>query len=117
MKVTPPLFFLFIFIFLRIVVHCDMEVFIWRVESLTVQHILLGPAALKATKTRRFICHQIHITGYFFGIMLLFSADSRNLGKFHRTHFSSLKVNIQDFLQVFKGSGIGKMEDNLRNSE
>ena len=23
------------------------------------------------------------------------------------------KVNIQDFLQVFQGSGIGKMEDNI----
>ena len=28
-----------------------------------------------------------------------------------------LKVNIQDFLQVFKGSGIGKIEDNLTSED
>ena len=28
-----------------------------------------------------------------------------------------LKVNIQDFLQVFQGSGIGKMEDNLTSAD
>ena len=27
------------------------------------------------------------------------------------------KVNIQDFLQVFQGSGIGKMEDNLTSAD
>ena len=26
-------------------------------------------------------------------------------------------VNIQDFLQVFQGSGIGKMEDNLTSTD
>ena len=30
---------------------------------------------------------------------------------FHLNHLNT-KVNIQDFLQVFKGRGIGKMEDN-----
>ena len=27
------------------------------------------------------------------------------------------RVNIQDFLHVFKGSGIGKMEDNLTSAD
>ena len=28
-----------------------------------------------------------------------------------------IKVNKQDFLQVFQGSGIGKIEDNLRSAD
>ena len=31
--------------------------------------------------------------------------------------FNQGKVNIQDFLQVFQGSGIGKMEDNLTSPD
>ena len=31
--------------------------------------------------------------------------------------YCSCKVNIQDFLQVFQGSGIGKMEDNLTSAD
>ena len=29
----------------------------------------------------------------------------------------TVEVNIQDFLQVFQGSGIGKMEDNLTSAD
>ena len=28
-----------------------------------------------------------------------------------------IMVNIQDFLQVFQGSGIGKMEDNITSAD
>ena len=33
------------------------------------------------------------------------------------TTSSLCKVNKQDFLQVFQGSGIGKMEDNLTSAD
>ena len=34
-----------------------------------------------------------------------------------RTSVEQAKVNIQDFLQVFQGSGIEKMEDNLTSAD
>ena len=32
-------------------------------------------------------------------------------------YFTYFRVNIQDVLQVFKGCGIGKMEDNLTSAD
>ena len=34
-----------------------------------------------------------------------------------KTFLDVIKVNIQDFLQVFQGSEIGKMEDNLTSAD
>ena len=39
------------------------------------------------------------------------------MSKYLFARHSALKVNIQDFLQVFQGSGIGKIEDNLMSAD
>ena len=43
-------------------------------------------------------------------------ANNRKISQYHRPLKGSM-VNMQDFLQVFQESGIGKMEDNLTSAE